>query len=247
MSGLHLGLSDTTLNVGLLSGAEAGHEDRLGAAACGGTCGSRRRIEDPEDHRDDLSLHLSDAREDIRVNGVGDGKLSKGLRLQLDQVVAAVVHGTGHESVFPPGMVHRSQRLQLLLHRFVGPALLWEGQMSRYAGPGLYKFRLQFCDRLIDLFLHLCAHARCPQEEPVQRPADRNIAIDSRTSKSSTLELQVRFLSPPPQEEEENNIAQPKPKRQFRGRSCERVITEQLTGRYSARAAGYPSRRSSRQ
>lgn len=176
--GLHLGLCDAALGVRLLARAQARHEDRLGAAAGGDAGGAGRGVEDAEDHGDDLGLHLADAREDVGVDGVGDGELAERLRLQLDQAGLAVVHGAGHVAVLPARVVHRGQRLHLLLQRLVRPAFLRQRQVPRDARPGLDKLRLQLRDRLVDLLLHLATHARRPQEEAVERAADHNVGVE---------------------------------------------------------------------
>lgn len=89
---LHFRLCHASLRVGFLSGGKTGHQDRLCASTRRRTSTVRRCIEHcqylvlpsvsrlrprswgPSYHSNDLRLHLSDARKDVGVYGIGHPK-----------------------------------------------------------------------------------------------------------------------------------------------------------------------------
>lgn len=123
---VHFGFGHAALNVCLLASGETGHEDTFGAAAGRNTSSALGCMEQVEHHADNFRLHLAHAREDIWVNRVGNSEHAKCVRLELEQVVAAVVDSAGDKAVFPAGVVHVSQGCELGTDRFFGNALLWQ-------------------------------------------------------------------------------------------------------------------------
>lgn len=115
-----------------------------------------------EHHADYFSFHLAHTREDIRVDGIGNGKLAKSLGLQADESFLAVVDGSGDEAILPAGVVEVGQHLKFRTHSICGQALLGKGQV-----PGISlcnEFGRHLSNGLVDLFLDLATHARGAKE-----------------------------------------------------------------------------------
>jgi hypothetical protein len=140
-------------------------------------------------HGYDLSFHFAYSGEDIGVNWVGHGELSESLRLQANQLIAAVVYRPADPSILPFSMFHVGQVVQLLAD------LLFAPSCARKAGDALdtrsawYKFAFEFKQGLGDLCLHFCAHTRQPQEDTVEIAPEVDIEVAERAEDTAALEL----------------------------------------------------------
>ena len=112
------------------------------------------------------------------MDRVRDGELSESLRLQLYQVFASVIHGAGHPSVFPLGVVHLRQSLQLLANLVRGPAFLGQLSVPYDTGPGRNELLLQLHHRLLYLSLHLFSHTGQAQEYAIEYAPRVLVAVD---------------------------------------------------------------------
>ena len=121
---LHFGFGDASLGVGFLPCAETGHQDGLGATACGHAGGSGWSVEHRQNHSHDLRLHLPDSGEYIRMYRVRNAELLEGFRLELDQVATTMVDRSTDETILPSCVLHLAQLVELRSDLLVCPSLL---------------------------------------------------------------------------------------------------------------------------
>lgn len=57
-------------------------------------------------HSHHLSFHFAYAGKDVGMNGICHSELAKGVRLQPDQLLAAMIDGSADSAIFPLGMFH---------------------------------------------------------------------------------------------------------------------------------------------
>ncbi|OAQ97064.1 hypothetical protein LLEC1_00950 [Akanthomyces lecanii] len=200
-------LSHSTLDVGLLARRQTGEEDAFGAAAGRGAGRTLGRVEHVEDHADDLGLHLTDAREDVRVDGVGDGKEAVGVGLELDQLRLAVVDGAGDVAVLPAGVVHVGQTVELGADILLGHPLLGQRQVARLRGRDELGGHL--VERLLDLGAYLAADTGGLQEPAVEDAADVAIQLEDGADDTAALELPVEATRPSGDKVDEDDVADP--------------------------------------
>ena len=163
-------------------------------------------MEQVQNHADDLSLHLPNAGEHIRVDGIRDGELAKGLGLKLEQLVLAVVHGPRDIAILPTGVIHIGEVLQLGTDSVRGQTVLGQHEMAGHVG--LDELIRHFGKRLADLFLDLSANARGAQEVTVCDAANIMVEFEDGAEDATALELPKCFSSPAEDEVDEDDIAQ---------------------------------------
>lgn len=159
-------------------------------------------------HSDNLSLHLPHAREHIRMNGVRHGKLPKGFRLQPNQLVPAMIHGTADPAILPPRVLHLRQLIELAPYLLFGPSLGGQRRYARHAGTRRYKLTLELEDGLGDLGLHFCAHAGRPEEKAVQCALDIGVDVDGGADQAAAFELIEELAGPAEHKKDENDVPQ---------------------------------------
>ena len=147
-------------------------------------------------HGNAFSLHLANPGEDIRVEGVRNGELSKGVRLQLRQLFAAMVDRTADVAFLPSRMIHVSQLVQLRLELFLRPPLLRQRQVSRNSGPLWNKLCLHLGDGSRQLPLHLGPYARRPEEESIEDSSGGGNDVLGRADDAATLDDAVASAGP---------------------------------------------------
>ncbi|KAH3667431.1 hypothetical protein OGAPHI_003080 [Ogataea philodendri] len=90
-----LELGKPALVPGFLSGCKTGQEQRLGSARSGGSTASGRSVEQFQNHRHNFGFHLANSRECVGMQLVCNRKFMISFGLQVDKLVAAMVHCTG--------------------------------------------------------------------------------------------------------------------------------------------------------
>jgi len=110
----HLGLGDA-LNVACpVAHGLARHKDGLSAARGGGAAGVGPAVVHLDDHRHDLGLHLAHAREQVRVQRVGQREARICAICEHAELLAAVVDGAGDAALLD-GLVREGRELVELL------------------------------------------------------------------------------------------------------------------------------------
>lgn len=145
------------------------------------------------DHSHDLGLHLSHAREDIRVDGVRNGESLESLGLQGGQITATMIYSATDATILPPSVLHLAQARQLGPHLVVGPSLCRQFGVSVDARPYGDQLVFQLLARLLDLFLNLAAHTRDLQEDAICAAAKIEVGILRGAGDAATLELKESF------------------------------------------------------
>lgn len=203
----HFRFCDTSLRIRLLSGGQTGHQDTLGTSRCGNASCARRTVEHVDDHADNLSLHLSHTREDIRVDGVGHRELPKGLRLQVEQGFLPVVHGARDVPVLPAGVVHVGEVLQLGSHDVLWETLLGKDEVSGHVLPDELVGHLG--EGLADLFLDLAPDAGGAEEVAVGDASDVVVQFENGAQEAAALELPEGLAGPSEDEIDEDDVSDP--------------------------------------
>lgn len=147
-------------------------------------------------HSDNLSLHLSHAREHIRMDGVRHGELPKRFRLQPHQLLPTMIDSAADPAIFPPRVLHLRQLIELAPHLLFGPSLGGQRRYARHAGTRRYQFALELEDGLGDLGLHFGAHAGRPEEKAVQSALDIGVDVDGGADQAAALELIEELAGP---------------------------------------------------
>lgn len=201
----HFRLRDPSLQEALLPGRQACHEDRFRATTGGDTSAIRGSIEQRQDlrrlairsqqrravyraqityHSNHLGLHLANARENIRMNRVGNAKLAKGLCLQLQEVFATMIYRTAHTSIFPACMFQASQLGELLTNLIRRPAILRQCEIPSNIRTTLYKLRLEVLNSCRDLLIDLASDAGDAQEDRVKEEANSDVNVADASEKA---------------------------------------------------------------
>lgn len=158
-------------------------------------------------HCDNFSLHLPDTREDIRVQRVRDTESVKRLRLDLQQVLAAVVHSTTDSTIFPPRMLHVGQLLQLGADLFGGPSLLREREIPCDIGARRHELILQILNGLGHLLVNLASDTGGAQKDGVEKETDGEIDIAKTADKAVAAQRIEGLADVAENEEEEYNVS----------------------------------------
>lgn len=151
-------------------------------------------MEQAEHHAHNLGLHLAHTWKHVRMDGVRHGELSKGVRLQLEKVAFAVIHGARHEAVLPSRVVHVRQSLQLCPHSVSWEPFLGQDQLPSHACVD--KLALEFVERLLHLFANLAAHAGRAEEVAIADSLDVAVELEDGADDASTLEFPVCSTCP---------------------------------------------------
>ena len=154
----HLWLYNAPLRIRLLSRAEACHQYRLCTSSCSDTRRPCWGIEHCKNHSYDLSFHLSNPWENIRMYWIGDTELLESFRLKLDQAVSPMVDSSTNKTIFPPRMLHFVHFLQFCSDLCFRPPLLWQCKVATHARSLRNQFAFHLCDCFVDLCLYLAPY-----------------------------------------------------------------------------------------
>lgn len=139
-------------------------------------------------HRNDLGLHLSDSRENIRMDRIRDTKLSKGLGLKLQQIFATVIHRTTDTAILPTGMFQTGQLIELLPNLICRPTLRGKSQVTVHIRSTLHELGLEVIDGSRHLLVDLAAHAGGAEEDGVAEQTDGDVDIANTSEEAVAAE-----------------------------------------------------------
>lgn len=111
------------------------------------------------------------------MNRIGNAKDANGIRLQLHQVLTAVIHGSADPAILPAGVFHSRKLIQLSANLLRGPSFLRQSQVLGDARTLLNELIFQIGQRGRDLLVHLLADARGAQQNRIEPETDREIDI----------------------------------------------------------------------
>lgn len=211
------------LEESLLARTQARHDDRLRTTTGGDTRAIGRGIEQRQNliqvsqhtrrlpgdhyHSHDFGLHLPNTREHIRVDGVGNTKLSEGFRLQLQQVLSTVIDSTTDTTILPARMFHVRQLVELSANLFSGPSFLRKIQITINAGPRRDEFRFKILNSCGNLLINLATDAREPQEDGITEETDGGVGIADAAEDAITAQRIECLANVAKDKEDKNDIS----------------------------------------
>lgn len=101
------------------------------------------------------------------MNRIGNTKLTKSLRLKLQQILAPMIHSTTDAAILPTSMFQARQLIQFLPYFIRRPTLLRKRKIPIHIRPALHKLRLKILNSRGNLLIDLAAHTRGAEEERV--------------------------------------------------------------------------------
>jgi len=159
-------------------------------------------------HCYNLRFHLAHSRKDIRMNRVGHSEHLKCFCLYFCQILAAVVYGSRYSAVFPSGMLHPSQLLELFLDFVMTPS--FSGQLCKPfdSRTALNETTLDLLDSRFNFFCYLFSDTWEAEKVVRNRPFGPAICVGRGAENASSFELVVGGTSNSRDEEYQKNIAQ---------------------------------------
>lgn len=135
------------------------------------------RHEQQSYHRNNLSLHFPNARENIRMDGIGNTKLPKRLSLELQQIFTTMINGATDTTILPTSMLQAGQLIKLLADFIRRPTFLGECQIPVHIRTALHKLRLKVPNSRGHLLIDLAAYTGRTEEEGVTKESDGDIDV----------------------------------------------------------------------
>lgn len=149
----HLWFGNTPLGPSLFPRTQTCHQDRLCSSAGASACAPNWSIEHRENHGHDLGLHLPHSREHIRMYGVRHGEFIISIALKGSQILPSVIYSPRHESIFPSGVLHLFQLLQLRSDLIWCPSLDRQPRVAIHSGSVHGELLLDIFRGILDFFL----------------------------------------------------------------------------------------------
>lgn len=140
------------------------------------------------------------------MDRISNGKPAKGLGLQLQQLVSAMVDGAADLAVLPHGMLHAAELLELGHDLVVAHALLGQTDELDHAGLLGHQFLLELGQGGLDLPVDLGADARGAQEERVEDQAEVGVEVAQGAEDAMAAEGVERAAQQTQDEDEEDDV-----------------------------------------
>lgn len=141
------------------------------------------------------------------MNRIGNTKLPKGLSLELQQLLPAMVHGAADPAILPARMLQPSQFAELSANLVGSPSFLRESQVPVHIGTTLHQLLLKIRDGSRNLLVNLAAHPGSAEEYRVAPPADGKIDVADAAEKTIATERVEGLARVSKNEEYKYNIA----------------------------------------
>lgn len=118
------------------------------------------------------------------MDRVGNTKLTKGLSLKFQEILATMIHRAAHTAIFPAGMFQASQFGEFLTNLIRRPAILRQCKMASHVRTALYKLQLKVFDSRRDLLIDLASDAGSAQEDRVTEQANSYVNVADAAEKT---------------------------------------------------------------
>jgi hypothetical protein len=158
-------------------------------------------------HRNDFGFHLSDSREDIRMDRVCDAELAKSLGLKLEKIFTTMIHRTADTAILPAGVFQTGQLVEFLPDLICRPTFRGESQIAIYVRSTLHKLRFEIGNGSRNLLVDLAADAWGAEEDRVAEQTDGNVDIADTSEETVAAKRVEGFARISKEEQNEDNIS----------------------------------------